>query len=234
MLSSQDLSTLYQIINDENQTFENIGDNFRKAFDKSNQFKAGTTLCFLLKDNLLNIQQRIISFYILYILKTGEKIETNPFLPIILEIIQTSKNKIEQNFLFDFLYNQIDYVKMQIKSYLQDNSKESKLNSQQIQIFWEKYYKELLNGNNINQNLNDHMRHVIFDRKKNDIKNIEHHPPIDFKAVKIEEELNLNYFQPNYMTYYPANDNNVLFNDEPIWLTPTLKHNYIWEKQEKK
>lgn len=234
MLSSQDLSTLYQIINDENQTFENIGDNFKKAFDKSNQLKAGAALCILLKDNLLNIQQRIMSYYILYILKTGEKIETNPFLPIILEIIQTSKNKIEQNFLFDFLYNQIDYVKTQIKSYLQDNSKESKLNLQQIQVFWEKYYKELLNGNNINQNLNDHMRDIIFDRKKNDIKNIEHHPPVDLKNTKIEEELNLNYFQPNYMTYYPTNDNNVLFNDEPIWLTPTLKHNYTWEKQEKK
>lgn len=234
MLSSQDLSTLYQIINDENQTFENIGDNFKKAFDKSNQLKAGAALCILLKDNLLNIQQRIMSYYILYILKTGEKIETNPFLPIILEIIQTSKNKIEQNFLFDFLYNQIDYVKTQIKSYLQDNSKESKLNLQQIQVFWEKYYKELLNGNNINQNLNDHMRDIIFDRKKNDIKNIEHHPPVDLKNAKIEEELNLNYFQPNYMTYYPTNDNNVLFNDEPIWLTPTLKHNYTWEKQEKK
>lgn len=232
MLSSKDLTLLYQIISDENQTFENITESFNKSFDKSTQFKAGTALCFLLKDNILNLHQRIISYYILYNFKTEEKIETNPFLPIILEIIQITKNKTEQNFLFCFLYNQIDYVKTQVKSYIQENIKESKIDLNQVQLFIDKYYKEISNGNNLYNNLNDHIRNIIYDRKNNDIKNLDNHTPSDLNKVKIEDEINLNYFQSNFMSYYPFKENNELFNDEPIWLIPSLKHEYIWEKQE--
>ena len=229
MLSPQELTTLFQIISDENQTFENISETFKKSFDNSTQFKVATTLCFPLKDNLLNIQQRIISYYILYLLQI-EANDTNLFMPIILEMAQNSKNKVEQNFLFDFLYNQIDYTKTQVKNYIQENSNKSKLDVSQIQLFLEKYYKETLNTNNSTKNLNDHMHNVIYDRKKSDIKNLDNRPPIDL-TNNLKNEINLNYFQPNYMTYYPTNENNRLFNDEAIWISPTMKHDYIWEKE---
>ena len=227
MLSTQELSTLFQIISDDNQTFETIFDSFNKSFDKSNQFKVGASLCILLKDNLLNITQKIISYYILYTFTTEDKIINNPFLPIILEIVKNTKNKIEQNFLTDFLYNQINYIKSSVKSYIQENSNESKLNLNEIQIFSEQYNKS---KTNILSSLNDHMRDVIYDRKNNDIKNL------DKRNTKLDnnniiEDLNLNYFQPNYMSYYTSQ--NSLFKNEPIWITPTLKHDYIWEKIEK-
>ena len=105
MLFPQELSTLFQIISNDNQTFETIFDSFNKSFDKQNQFKVGIAIYFLLKDNLLNITKKIISYYILYTFNIENKISNNPFLQIILGIISITKNKVEQNFLTDLLYN---------------------------------------------------------------------------------------------------------------------------------
>jgi hypothetical protein len=52
MLSPNELNLLYNIISDENKTFEVIASNFQKSFSKSEQFKVGVTLWFLLKDNV--------------------------------------------------------------------------------------------------------------------------------------------------------------------------------------
>lgn len=238
MLPSNELSKLYQIISDDTPTFENISQLFKDTFSKSEQFKVGITLCILLKDNLLNIQQRIISYYILYEMKKNDKLEVNPFLPIILEMLQFSRNKTEQNFLIDFLNEQIDYTKLSVKDYLQDNTRTAtnKFNiSSYIQIYKDKYYKELLkcNDNSLVNNLNDHMRHIVYDRKKNDIKNIDNHPPVNLMDINSENELSFKFFEPNYMSFCPVNNinNNKIFNDEPYWLMPILKHNFIWEKQ---
>ena len=103
MLSPNDLSLLYKTISDKNQTFENISKVFQLNFNKDIQIKVSHTLFILLKDNLLNMRQRIISYYILYIISRKEKKETNPYLSIILESLQNSNDKKEQNFLIDFL-----------------------------------------------------------------------------------------------------------------------------------
>ena len=68
MLSQNDLSLLYKIISDKNKTFEEISKIFNSKFSKDSQIKAGTSLLILLEDNLLNINQKIISYYILYII----------------------------------------------------------------------------------------------------------------------------------------------------------------------
>ena len=229
MLSQKDLSLLYQIISDDNQTFKKISESFQNNFPVENHSKAGTTLAFLLSDNLLNIHQRIISYYILYDITKEEKMETNPYLPIILEMLQNSKNKNEQNFLVDFLYHQINYLNLTIQNYLKDNTKELKMNLIQIQMQWDKYYKEILNKDNIEIKANDKIRPLIYDRKKIDIKNIDNHNNLNLLMNNIENELNLNCFNPNYMSYYPSN-NITFFNSEPIWVLPYLKHNFIWEK----
>jgi hypothetical protein len=52
MLSTNELNLLYNVISDENKTFENISANFQKSFTKSDQFKAGITLWYLIKDNV--------------------------------------------------------------------------------------------------------------------------------------------------------------------------------------
>ena len=235
MLSQKDLSLLYQIISDDNQTFKKISDSFQNNFKKEIQINVGTTLMFLLRDNLLNIHQRIISYYIFYDITKDEKMESNPYLPIILERLQNCKNKNEQNFLVDFLYHQINYLNITIQEYLKDNTKEFKMNLNQIQMQWDKYYKEIKNKKNIDLKTSDKIRPVIYDRKKSDIKNIDNHNNFNLlmnsnnTSNDIEKEFNLNYFNPNYMSYYPLN-NNTFFNSEPIWLFPSLRHNFIWEK----
>jgi hypothetical protein len=52
MLSQNELSILYNIISDETRTFEAIASTFQKSFAKSDQFKVGVTIWFLLKDNV--------------------------------------------------------------------------------------------------------------------------------------------------------------------------------------
>ena len=79
------------------------------------------------------------------------------------------------------------------------------------------------------------IRPIIFDRKNNDIKNIDKNPNIDLlgninNKDKINEiNLNFNYYKSNYMCSYPVN--NCFLSSEPIWLIPYLKHNFIWEKK---
>ncbi len=55
MLSSNELANLFNVISDETKTFELIAANFQKTFNKSDQFKVGVTLWFLLKDNVIQI-----------------------------------------------------------------------------------------------------------------------------------------------------------------------------------
>ena len=73
-------------------------------FDIISRKKAITIIIILLKDNWLNISQRIITYFILYDTSQDITMETNPFLFIILDRLNNSSDKIEQNFLIDFLY----------------------------------------------------------------------------------------------------------------------------------
>ena len=114
-MSQNELSKLYFYISDENQTFENIYKIFSNNFNLESQKRAITAIIILLKDNLLNITQRIICYFILYNISKKDKMETNPFLIIILDSLKNSNDINEQNFLIDFLYKKINYVNKTIK-----------------------------------------------------------------------------------------------------------------------
>ena len=230
MLSQDNLSLLYKLISDEKQTFEAISEKFNFFFDKDLKDKAVATLSILLEDNLLNLHQRIISYFILYDISKEEQTETNPFLSIILKRLEKSTNKNEQNFLIDYLCKKINYSDLSVDKYLNNNSKEQRINTIQIQMQWEKYYKAILKQNNININNNNKMRPVIYDRKNLDIKNIDNHPNNDMtKYINNNIEINLNSCKTNYMSYYPVN--NCFLMKEPIWLLPSLNHKFLWEKK---
>ena len=233
MLTQKEISLLYQIISEDNQTFEKISEKFYNNFKEENHSKVGTTLLFLLKDNILNIQQRIISYYILYEISKNEKMESNPYLSIILEKLQNSQNKNEQKFLVDFLYNKINYLDFTVKNYINESSKQLKINLLQVQMQWGQFYKEELAKKNIDLKTNDKIRPTIYDRKKSDIKNLDNHQNLNLinnsDDNNIKNEFNYNYFNPNYMSYFPNNNN--FFNSEPIWILPQLAHNFIWEKK---
>lgn len=231
MMSQIDLSKLYTFISNSNQTFENISKFFNTEFSAENKNKAITVIIILLKDNLLNINQRIICYYILYDTSEKEKMETNPFLFIILEKLKNSKDKIEQNFLLDFLYKKINYLGKTINEYLNKKPKEMKINITQIQMQWDKYYKELLKQKNININSDGKIRPFVYDVNNVNIMDINN----SFKKfnaldnVNIENKNHLNYFKSDYMSFRPNNIN--FLSSEPIFLLPNLNHKFIWEKE---
>jgi hypothetical protein len=230
-MSQIDLSKLYTFISNSNQTFENISKFFNTEFNAENKNKAITVIIILLKDNLLNINQRIICYYILYDTSQKEKMETNPFLFIILEKLKNSKDKIEQNFLLDFLYKKINYLGKTINEYLNKKPKEMKINITQIQMQWDKYYKELLKQKNININSDGKIRPFVYDVNNVNIMDINN----SFKKfnaldnVNSENKNHLNYFKSGYMSFRPNNIN--FLSSEPIFLLPNLNHKFIWEKE---
>lgn len=231
MMSQIDLSKLYTFISNSNQTFENISKFFNTEFSAENKNKAITAIIILLKDNLLNINQRIICYYILYDTSEKEKMETNPFLFIILEKLKNSKDKIEQNFLLDFLYKKINYLGKTINEYVNKKPKEMRINIMQIQMQWDKYYKELLKQKNININSDGKIRPFVYDVNNVNIMDINN----SFKKfnaldnVNIENKNHLNYFKSDYMSFRPNNIN--FLSSEPIFLLPNLNHKFIWEKE---
>ena len=230
MLSPNELSKVYEIISDENQTFESISRSYEESFKNIDRLRIALSLCILIKDNLLNVTQRLISFYIIYLMKTKFNLDIGPFLPLIIETIQTTKCKTEQNFLFDLLNNQIDYIYSTVKNFLKDNTKNS-YNKSNI-ILLNNLYMQYSNDKITDNKMNDYIRHFLYDRKKTDLRNIENHYDINLKNdINTEEEMSLNYFQPNYMTFYPRINNEKFIEKEPIWIMPHLKHNFNWEKK---
>jgi hypothetical protein len=228
-MSPNELSKLYYYISDENQTFENISKMFNSQFNLESQTKAINAIIILLKDNLLNISQRIICYFILYNISKKDKMETNPFLIIILDSLKNSNDINEQNFLIDFLYKKINYVNKTIKEYLNDKKKELKVSISQIQKQWEKYYKELLKQMNINNNNEYKMRQVIYERKSFCNNGI--NKSLNLNALSNVHNLNsinLNFYEHNYMSFRPNSNNFVI--SEPVFLLPNINHSFLWEK----
>ena len=232
MLSSNELSNLYKIISDDNQTFESISNSFGELFQEPDHMKIIMSLHILIKDNLFNTTQRIISFYILYLMKSKFNFEISPFLPLILETIQKTNHNSEQNFLIDFLNNQIDYINTTVKHFVNDNTKKiNNQNIQYLQLLYKKYQIEKgIFG--ASPKIFDLSRYVLYDRKKSEIKNLDNHKNIQLENyLSAKNEINLNYSNPNYMSFCPKIDNKKFLDNEPIWIMPNLKHNFIWEKE---
>ena len=233
MISQKELAKLYSYLSNENQTFEQIIKSFNEEFNIESRNKAINSIIILLKDNMLNLSQRIISYFILYNIPQKENTEANPFLFIILEQLKNSNDEREQDFLIDFLYKKINYLKMTIKQYLSQSKREMRINLTQMKLQWDKYYKEILAKNNINVKSNDKIRAIIYDRGRIDINNQNVNNITNYNGipdVNILNQSNLNYFNIDYMYFKPINNNFV--SSEPVILIPNLQHNFIWEKKE--
>ena len=232
MISQNELAKLYSYLSNENQTFEQIIKSFNEEFNIESRNKAINSIIILLKDNMLNLSQRIISYFILYNIPQKENTEANPFLFIILEQLKNSTDEREQDFLIDFLYKKINYLKMTIKQYLSQSKREMRINLTQMKLQWDKYYKEILAKNNINVKSNDKIRAIIYDRGRIDINNQNVNNITNYNGipyVNILNQSNLNYFNIDYMCFRPINNNFV--SSEPVILIPNLRHNFIWEKE---
>jgi hypothetical protein len=94
-----------------------------------------------------------------------------------------------------------------------------------LKQYWNSHNKEREKIGNLT---NDWIRPVIYEKEENEkYKNIESMPPFNFYQLT-PEETSFNYFEPNYMTLYP-NSSYPFYEDEPLWVMPTLKHEFIWD-----
>ena len=230
MLSSNELTEVFKIISDENQTFGSIAQSFNELFKDSDKLRIALSLCILINDNLLNITQRLISFYLIYLMKMNYHIDIGPFLPLIIETIQTTKNMGEQNFLFDFLNNEINYINSTVKNYLKDKTKNN-CNKTNLYLLHNLYQKYMLEKSE-NKKMNNYVRHVLYERKKSDVKNMDNHCENNIKEfINSKEEMSLKFCEPNYLGLYPGKKIGKFIDKEPIWIMPNLKHNFNWENK---
>ena len=222
MLSQNELTSLQNIINDESKSFEDLKASLNSIFNKSTHFKIILTLNVLIRDNQLNLYQEISSFFILYCLSDIEK-NFSFLYSLAVDILKETKLKIIKVFLYELLNNKIQNLQMKIKDYIK---------------FWEKNE----NYKNVEEKINYEIQEIIKNKQNIIEKNI-YITPIVYIDIKnkdinnyifqINSEKSLfNLYESNYMSYYPCVCNelsNNLFKNEPFWLFPMFKHNFIWE-----
>jgi hypothetical protein len=114
---------------------------------------------------------------------------------------------------------------MTVRSFIEENKNLENLILPDLKQYWNIHNKE---REKLTSLINDWVRPVIYDKEeiqKN--KNIEYLPPFNFSQLT-PEETNFNYFEPNYLTLYP-NSTYPFYEDEPLWVMPTLKHEFLWD-----
>ena len=161
-------------------------------------------------------------------MKINFHIDIGPFLPLIIETIQTTKNLSEQNFLFDFINNEINYINSTVKNFLKDKTKNNynKTNVFFLQNLYQKYLQEKPKD----KKMANYIRHILYERKKTDIKHMDNHSSDNLpQFINTNEEMSLKLCEPSYISFCPKLKNNEFIDKEPIWIMPQLKHNFNWE-----
>ena len=218
MLSPSELTSLFNLISDDSKSFENVLNVFEKTYSKSDEFKIGITLWFLIKDNLLNLSQMIISFLIL---NNVFKNENKNIFPLILDRIKNTKNQIEKKFLISLLKNNLN-SKISIKNLIEEIEKST---NDEKNFDIDNFNNFTSNKEKIDGFFKDWIRPVIYDNKNNSNEN--NSKPFNFSQL-IPQELSFNYFEPNYMRFYP-NSSNEFYDEEPLWIAPNLNHNFLYD-----
>ena len=219
MLSANELASLQNLISDENKTFEDLRNYFNINFDKSIHFKVCLTLSILIKEHQLNLLQELSALYILYFISEQEK-DSSPFTSLVFEVLKESKINSKKLFLIDFLNNKIADNKLKIKDYLK--IKQENVDNINIE---EEIKKIELNINNKKSISGITISPLVSEKKIFDNENNKSNNAINF----IPGKESLNMFEPNYMSYFPIKNNDLLFKNELKWILPMLKHNFIWE-----
>ena len=245
MLTQSELSTLHQIVSDDSKTFETIAQSFQNSFQKLEQFKVGLSLWIMIKQNLLSLSQRLASFYIIYDMYKQEDSKTTPFIPLFLECLEKTNIIIEKKMLKDLIEFNSFSTKITVHDFIENgkNMENFQIPENEIKQYWrmheshkdkciqEKsdFISPVLYDNsdlNLNKENNDNNNNINNDVTKN-MKNLENMPNFDISKMS-PEELNFDSIEPNFLTYYP-NSNNQFFQDEPMWILPTLKYDFIWD-----
>jgi hypothetical protein len=112
-----------------------------------------------------------------------------------------------------------------VRNFIEENKSLDTLTLPDLKQYWNIHNKE---REKLSDLINDWVRPVIYDKEESlKTKNIENLPPFNFSQLT-PEETSFNYFEPNYMTIYP-NSSYPFYEDEPMWIIPTLKYDFIWD-----
>ena len=244
MLNQSELTTLHQIVSDDTKTFESIAQLFQEKFEKFEQFKVGLSLWIMIKQNLLSLSQRLASFYIIYDMYKQEDSKTTPFIPLFLECLEKSTINIEKKMLKDLIEFNSFSTKITVREFIENGKNMDNINipENDLKQYWrmhESHKDKCIQENtdfispvlydntdlDIDNNLDN--KDIINNDVTQNVQNQENMPIFDISKMS-PEELNFDTIEPNFLTYYP-NSNNQFFQDEPMWILPTLKYDFIWD-----
>ena len=244
MLNQSELATLHQIVSDDTKTFESIAQLFQEKFEKFEQFKVGLSLWIMIKQNLLSLSQRLASFYIIYDMYKQEDSKTTPFIPLFLECLEKSTINIEKKMLKDLIEFNSFSTKITVREFIENGKNMDNINipENDLKQYWrmhESHKDKCIQENtdfispvlydntdlDIDNNLDN--KDIINNDVTQNVQNQENMPIFDISKMS-PEELNFDSIEPNFLTYYP-NSNNQFFQDEPMWILPTLKYDFIWD-----
>merc|ERR1712137_690820 len=85
MLSAKDLTTLTDILKDEDKSLEVTAASIHKSFVRADHFRVACTLCILLDDNMMSSAQRLSSLFILHDLYRNEQPVMHPFFSFLID-----------------------------------------------------------------------------------------------------------------------------------------------------
>jgi hypothetical protein len=244
MLNQSELTTLHQIVSDDTKTFESIAQLFQEKFEKFEQFKVGLSLWIMIKQNLLSLSQRLASFYIIYDMYKQEDSKTTPFIPLFLECLEKSTINIEKKMLKDLIEFNSFSTKITVREFIENGKNMENINipENDLKQYWrmhESHKDKCIQENtdfispvlydntdlDIENNLDN--KDIVNNDVTQNVQNQENMPIFDISKMS-PEELNFDSIEPNFLTYYP-NSNNQFFQDEPMWILPTLKYDFIWD-----
>ena len=244
MLTQAELTTLHQIVSDDTKTFESIAQSFQNSFEKFEQFKVGLSLWIMIKQNLLSLSQRLASFYIIYDMYKQEDSKTTPFIPLFLECLEKSTINIEKKMLKDLIEFNPFSTKITVREFIENgkNLENIQIPENDLKQYWrmheshkDKCIQEttdfispvLYDNSDLETEQNFGNKDIISNDVTQNVQNQENMPNFDISKMS-PEELNFDSIEPNFLTYYP-NTNNQFYDEEPMWILPTLKYDFIWD-----
>jgi hypothetical protein len=198
----------------------------------------------MIKQNLLSLSQRLASFYIIYDMYKQEDSKTTPFIPLFLECLEKSTINIEKKMLKDLIEFNSFSTKITVREFIENGKNMENINipENDLKQYWrmhESHKDKCIQENtdfispvlydntdlDIDNNLDN--KDIVNNDVTQNVQNQENMPIFDISKMS-PEELNFDSIEPNFLTYYP-NSNNQFFQDEPMWILPTLKYDFIWD-----
>ena len=89
MLSVKEVTALLDLLKQLDQSLESSSAAFQRTFLRADHFRVGSAICCLIEDGLLRPEQWAAALFILHDLYKSEPSGTHPFVPYLVEMLQT-------------------------------------------------------------------------------------------------------------------------------------------------